>query len=116
MNARVLVCAALGVATGFLTNAYAEQPPPPCHPNPNAAADRDAVAARGDIAKLPQALKDRLIRLLRPPPTRNAAADREAVSARGDIAKLPQALKDRLIRLADRPNPNLPLQVFSEAD
>ena len=41
----------------------AEQPPPPCHPNPNAAADRAAVASRGDIVNLPQALKDRLIQL-----------------------------------------------------
>ena len=28
---------------------YAEQPPPPCHPHPNAVADRAAVASRGDI-------------------------------------------------------------------
>jgi hypothetical protein len=69
MNARVLVCAALGVATGFLTNAYAEQPPPPCHPNPNAAADRDAVANRGDVVNVPQPLKDRLTRLADRPHT-----------------------------------------------
>src|ERR1700740_1246317 len=69
MNARALVCMALGIAFGALSNAYAEQPPPPCHPNPNAAADRDAVAARGDIAKLPQPLKDRLIRLADRPHT-----------------------------------------------
>src|SRR6266404_4562436 len=62
MNVRALVCAAVGIAMGSLTDAYAEQPPPPCHPNPNAAADRDAVANRGDVVKLPQALKDRLIR------------------------------------------------------
>jgi hypothetical protein len=41
----------------------AEQPPPPCHPNPSAAADRAAVARRGDIINLPQPLKDRLIQL-----------------------------------------------------
>ncbi|HWM71125.1 MAG TPA: hypothetical protein VNO35_31445, partial [Steroidobacteraceae bacterium] len=35
----------------------------PCHPNPNAADDRDVVAKRGDIANLPKPLKDRLIRL-----------------------------------------------------
>src|SRR6201993_2856146 len=69
MNARALVCIALGIAFGALTNAYAEQPPPPCHPNPNAAADREAVAARGDIAQLPQPLKDRLIRLADRPHT-----------------------------------------------
>src|SRR5437899_9176248 len=69
MNARVLVCTALGIAMGCLTDAYAEQPPPPCHPNPNAAADRDAVANRGDVVKLPQPLKDRLIRLADRPHT-----------------------------------------------
>ena len=69
MNARVLVCAAVGIAMGCLTDAYAEQPPPPCHPNPNAAADRDAVANRGDVVKLPQALKNQLIRLADRPHT-----------------------------------------------
>ena len=69
MNARALLCAAVGISMGYLTDAYAEQPPPPCHPNPNAAADRDAVANRGDVVKLPQALKDRLIRLADRPHT-----------------------------------------------
>jgi len=69
MNTRVLVCVAACVATGFLAEAYAEQPPPPCHPNPNAATDRATVANRGDIAGLPQALKDRLIRLADRPHT-----------------------------------------------
>src|SRR5882757_2322257 len=69
MNARVLVCAAVGIAMGCLTNAYAEQPPPPCHPNPNAAADGATVATRGDVANLPQPLKDRLIRLADRPHT-----------------------------------------------
>src|ERR1700730_4808819 len=44
-------------------SARAEQPPPPCHPNPNAAADRAAVATRGDVVNLPGPLKDRLVRL-----------------------------------------------------
>src|SRR5438132_6503544 len=69
MNARVLVCTAAGIAMGCLTDAYAEQPPPPCHPNPNAAADRDAVANRGDVVKLPQPLKNQLIRLADRPHT-----------------------------------------------
>jgi hypothetical protein len=47
----------------------AEQPPPPCHPNPNAAADAAAVAGRGDIVNLPLALKDRLIQLADRPHT-----------------------------------------------
>jgi hypothetical protein len=54
---------------GSLSNAYAEQPQPPCHPNPTAAADRDAVANRGDVLNLPQPLKDRLIRLADRPHT-----------------------------------------------
>jgi hypothetical protein len=43
--------------------ARAEQPDPPCHPNPDAAADRAIVEARGDVASLPQPLKDMLVRL-----------------------------------------------------
>jgi hypothetical protein len=48
---------------------YAEQPPPPCHPNPNAVADRAAVASRGDIVHLPQPLLDRLLQLADRPHT-----------------------------------------------
>src|ERR1700716_584787 len=69
MNARVLVCATASIAMGYFSNAYAEQPPSPCHPNPNAAADRETVANRGDVANLPQPLKDRLIRLADRPHT-----------------------------------------------
>src|SRR5689334_17386569 len=69
MNLRVLMCATAGIAIGCLGNAYAEQPPAPCHPNPIAAADRDIVANRGDVANLPQPLKDRLIRLADRPHT-----------------------------------------------
>jgi hypothetical protein len=69
MNARALVCTAMGIALGSLTTAYAEQPSPPCHPNPHAAVDRDTVANRGDIAKLPDPLKERLIRLADRPHT-----------------------------------------------
>jgi hypothetical protein len=69
MNARVLVCATASIVMGYFSNAYAEQPPSPCHPNPNAAADRDTVANRGDVANLPQPLKDRLIRLADRPHT-----------------------------------------------
>ena len=43
--------------------ASAEQPPAPCHPNPNAAADDATVANRGDVVNLPQPLKDRLVQL-----------------------------------------------------
>src|SRR6516225_12145974 len=48
--------AVLGIGT-----ARAEQPPAPCHPNPNAATDDATVASRGDVVNLPQPLKDRLV-------------------------------------------------------
>jgi hypothetical protein len=69
MNARGLLCTFTGIAIGFFTNAGAEQPPPPCHPNPQAAADRETVEDRGDVENLPQPLKDRLIRLADRPHT-----------------------------------------------
>jgi hypothetical protein len=49
--------------------ARADQPGSPCHSNPNAAADRAAVAARGDVASLPAPLKDRLVQLADRPHT-----------------------------------------------
>ena len=63
MKAHALVGTTAALAIGILGNAYAEQPPPPCHPNPNAAADRLTITNRGDITKLPVPLKDRLVRL-----------------------------------------------------
>jgi hypothetical protein len=48
---------------------YAEQPPPPCHPNPRAASDMEAVANRGDVRQLPTPLEDRLVRLAGRPHT-----------------------------------------------
>jgi hypothetical protein len=47
--------------------AFAEQPPPPCHPNPNAAADGALVRQRGDIAHLPDPLQDTLERMAERP-------------------------------------------------
>jgi hypothetical protein len=47
--------------------ARAEQPPPPCHPNPRAAQDEATVRNRGDIVNLPMALKDRLAQLANRP-------------------------------------------------
>ena len=58
------VSAVLGI-----DNARAEQPPSPCHPNPTAAADEAAVRGRGDIAKLPADLQDRLAQLANRPHT-----------------------------------------------
>ena len=66
MNARtVAVALMLAMSAALLSppRGYAEQPPAPCHANPNAAADSAAVASRGDVVNLPQPLKDRLIQL-----------------------------------------------------
>jgi hypothetical protein len=63
MTPHVLKGATASILFGLLNTAYAEQPPAPCHPNPNAADDRETVAKRGDIANLPKPLKDQLIRL-----------------------------------------------------
>jgi hypothetical protein len=52
-----------------IDGARAEQPPSPCHPNPNAAADVATLANRGDIASLPGPLKDRLLQLADRPHT-----------------------------------------------
>jgi len=49
------------------TMARAEQPPAPCHPNADAAADAAAVAERGDVASLPAPLRDQLMRLAERP-------------------------------------------------
>lgn len=64
-----LIYAATALAMSFLNSAYAEQPPPPCHPNLNAAADRLTVATRADVAKLPDPLQDRLVQLADRPHT-----------------------------------------------
>src|SRR5882762_834843 len=63
------ILAALCVAALTPLAGYAEQPPPPCHPNPQAAADMATVASRGDVALLPTALKDRLVQLADRPHT-----------------------------------------------
>jgi len=57
-----------GVSALMLNVAYAkhpqpQQPPPPCHVNPHAAADREAVLHRGDVRNLPDPLKNRLTEL-----------------------------------------------------
>src|SRR5262249_51133669 len=41
----------------------AEQPPPPCHPNPRAAVDMKVVGNRDDVRALPGPLKERLVQL-----------------------------------------------------
>jgi hypothetical protein len=51
----------------------AEQPPPPCHPHPNAVADRAAVASRDDIDTPSDGFPDNT-RLFLPPPAFNRFA------------------------------------------
>jgi hypothetical protein len=52
-----------------IDRARAEQPPPPCHSNPTAAADEATVRGRGDIVNLPGELQDRLAQLANRPHT-----------------------------------------------
>ena len=66
------LCSVLAVTVPTMLGvdaARAEQPPLPCHPNPNAAADDATVANRGDVVNLPGPLKERLIRLADRPHT-----------------------------------------------
>jgi hypothetical protein len=63
------VAFSLGLGVLAASSAFAEQPPAPCHPNPNAAADSATVANRGDVSLLPQPLKDRLVQLADRPHT-----------------------------------------------
>jgi hypothetical protein len=59
--------AALSAIAPSITHAH--QPPPPCHPNSNAGADRAAVLGRGDVGPLPPPLQDRLGSLAERPHT-----------------------------------------------
>src|SRR3989454_6731976 len=59
----MLMIALLAVLMLGANRGYAEQPPSPCHPNPNAAQDMAAVAARGDIASLPAPLQSQIVRI-----------------------------------------------------
>jgi hypothetical protein len=63
MRTHVMKGVAAIILGGLLSAAHAEQPPAPCHPNPNAKNDQEVVAGRGDIAGLPQPLKNSLVRL-----------------------------------------------------
>ena len=54
---------------GLPIRARAEQPPPPCHPNPLAAQDEATVLSRGDVKFLPVPLKSQLARMANRPHT-----------------------------------------------
>jgi hypothetical protein len=57
------------LAASPVASSYAEQPPPPCHANLNAATDEAALRARGDIVSLPGPLQDRLAQIANRPHT-----------------------------------------------
>jgi len=63
MNRTTMLIALLAVLILGANRGYAEQPPSPCHPNPNANQDMAAVAARGDIAGLPAPLQSQIVRI-----------------------------------------------------
>jgi hypothetical protein len=63
MKRTTMLIALLAVLTLGANRGYAEQPPSPCHPNPNADQDMAAVAARGDIASLPAPLQSQIMRI-----------------------------------------------------
>src|SRR2546425_5162665 len=58
-----MLIALLAVLILGANRGYAEQPPSPCHPNPNADQDMAAVAERGDIASLPAPLESQILRI-----------------------------------------------------
>jgi hypothetical protein len=55
------------LAALLTATSYAEQPPSPCHPNPQAAQDEATVRNRGDVSQLPAPLTDRLAQLANRP-------------------------------------------------
>jgi hypothetical protein len=68
MNRTTMLIAALailmiGANRGYAQQPPADQPPSPCHANPNAVPDMAAVATRGDIAGLPAPLKSQIVRI-----------------------------------------------------
>jgi hypothetical protein len=62
-----VIAAGVVFAATWAPQAFAEQPPAPCHPNPSAAADQRTVENRGDVVNLPGPLKDRLGQLANRP-------------------------------------------------
>ena len=55
------------LAALLTATSYAEQPPSPCHANPQAAQDEATVRNRGDVSQLPAPLTDRLAQLANRP-------------------------------------------------
>ena len=55
------------LAALLTATSYAEQPPSPCHSNPQAAQDEATMRNRGDVSQLPAPLTDRLAQLANRP-------------------------------------------------
>src|SRR5262245_38570259 len=62
LGTRVAFVITLALASST-TDLGAQQPPPPCHPNPHADVDMRTVRDRDDVRKLPEDLENRLIEL-----------------------------------------------------
>ena len=67
ITSQALLWTILGIAISVPKTGFAQQPPPPCNPNPAAQKDMEIVRTRGDISQLPDPLKDRLLQMARRP-------------------------------------------------
>src|SRR5436190_6503921 len=63
IGTRTFLVASLFPASLLAAVVCADQPPPPCHPNPKANQDMAEVRNRGDVRHLPDPLEDRLVRI-----------------------------------------------------
>src|SRR5436190_16822277 len=63
IGTRTFLVASLFPASLLAAVVCADQPPPPCHPNPKANQDMAEVRNRGDVRHLPDPLEDRLVRM-----------------------------------------------------
>lgn len=59
----------LSLGTLLPVTSHAEQPPPPCHPNLRAEDDQESVREHRDIRRLPDPLRDMLVRMASRPHT-----------------------------------------------
>ncbi len=90
---RTVQFAALLLAPLLPAVVRADQPPAPCHPNPNANQDMAEVRKRGDIRHLPDPLEDRLVRMAgRPHSQLPTQAYAEAHSDKAPFKPVPSQL------------------------
>jgi len=90
---RTVQFAALLLAPLLPAVVRADQPPAPCHPNPNANEDMAAVRKRDDVRHLPNPLEDRLVRMAgRPHSQLPTQAYAEAHSDKAPFKPVPSQL------------------------